>query len=407
MIETIKKRKKIIIDLFFNTFGFGIYMIAQQIILLPIMAQVFPETEFSKIVLYVSIYAIITNVLGSELGIVRQVKQDNISSSSNYNRILLQLLPLVVIVSIIALVALKFSILEILLLTVVIILGNLRLYSAAYFRVNKDFKNVVIQNVLYLIGIILGVSILYVSKLIWIPMLLAEVLCLIFDLVKTDLLKCNITKTEENKNIWKTFKNFGFISFLVNMTTYFDKIIIYPILGDNAVSVYYSTSSMSKILALITNPLHGVILSWLKGNDEDFKNKVTKTTLKVNIPVIILTFIIGLPITYLAVRILYPQYLESALPLLLPVSIGMAFNTVASIVKAILLKYVDSKKLVTSYIIYIIILVAAGIGMSSFAGIIGFAYATAISKFALWFMFMIILRNINKTEIRKEEISEK
>lgn len=406
MIEAIKKRKKIIMDLFFNTFGFGIYMIAQQIILLPIMAQVFPETEFSKIVLYVSIYAIITNVLGSELGIVRQVKQDNIGSSSNYNRILLQLLPLIIIVSVISLWALKFSILEILLLTVVIILGNIRLYSVAYFRVNKDFKNVVIQNILYLVGVVLGVAILYVAKFIWIPMLLAEVLCLIFDLIKTDLVKSNITKTVENKNIWKTFKNFGFISFLVNMTTYFDKIIIYPILGDNAVSVYYSTSSMSKILALITNPLHGVILSWLKGNDEDFKNKVTKTTLKVNIPVIILTFIIGLPITYLAVRILYPQYLESALPLLLPVSIGMAFNTVASIVKAILLKYVDSKKLVNSYVIYIIILITAGIGMSSFAGIIGFAYATAISKFALWFMFLIILRNINKIGNRKEETNE-
>lgn len=406
MIEAIKKRKKIIKDLFFNTFGFGIYMIAQQIILLPIMAQVFPEAEFSKITLYVSVYAIITNVLGSELGIVRQVKQEEANSSSDYNRIMIQLLPLIIIISIISLIAFGFNPVEILLLTITIILGNIRLYSAAYFRLNKDFKNVVIQNVIYLIGIVLGVAILYVAKFIWIPMLLAEVLCLIFDLVKTDLIKGKITKTEENKNIWKTFKNFGFISFLVNMTTYFDKIIIYPILGDNAVSVYYSTSSMSKVLALITNPLHGVILSWLKGNDEDFKKKVTKTTLKVNIPVIILTFVIGLPITYLAVRILYPQYLESALPLLLPVSIGMAFNTVATIVKAILLKYVDSKKLVTSYIVYIIILVALGIGMSSLWGIVGFAYATAISKFALWFMFMLILRKINKTEIRKEETSE-
>lgn len=407
MIEAIKKRKKIIKDLFFNTFGFGIYMIAQQIILLPIMAQVFPEAEFSKIALYISVYAIITNVLGSELGIVRQVKQEEVNSSSDYNRIMLQLLPLIIIVSIISLVAFGFNSVEILLLTITIILGNIRLYSAAYFRLNKDFKNVVIQNIIYLIGIVLGIAILYVAKFIWIPMLLTEVLCLIFDLVKTDLVKGNIAKTAENKNIWKTFKNFGFISFLVNMTTYFDKIIIYPILGDNAVSVYYSTSSMSKVLALITNPLHGVILSWLKGNDEDFKKKVTKTTLKVNIPVIILTFVIGLPITYLAVRILYPQYLESALPLLLPVSIGMAFNTVATIVKAILLKYVDSKKLVTSYIVYIIILVALGIGMSSLWGIVGFAYATAISKFALWFMFMLILRNINKIGTRKEETSEK
>lgn len=75
------------------------------------------------------------------------------------------------------------------------------------------------------------------------------------------------------------------------MTTYFDKIIIYPILGDNAVNVYYATSSMSKILNLITNPLHGVILSWLKGNDENFKNKVTATTIKANIPVLIIVFL--------------------------------------------------------------------------------------------------------------------
>lgn len=407
MIEEIKKRKKIVMDLFFNTFGFGIYMIAQQIILLPIMAQVFSESEFSKIVLYISVYAIITNVLGSELGIVRQVKNENQNYFSDYNRILLQLIPIIIIISVISLIVLGFGIVEILLLTITIILGNIRLYSAAYFRTNKDFKNVVIQNLIYLIGIVIGIAILFVSKQIWIPMLLAEVLCLIYDLLKTDLTKGNIAKTTENKNVWKTFRNFGFISFLVNMTTYFDKIIIYPILGENAVSVYYSTSSMSKILALITNPLHGVILSWLKGNDENFKKKITRTTLKVNIPIIILTFIIGLPITYLAVRILYPQYLESALPLLLPISIGMAFNTVATIVKAILLKYVDSKRLVTSYIIYIIVLAVLGIGMSTFWGIIGFAYATAISKITLWILFLYILKNINKLQTRKEETSEK
>lgn len=406
MVEVIKKRKKMIMDLFFNTFGFGIYMIAQQIILLPVMARIFPDAEFSKIVLYVSVFAIITNVLGSELGIVRQVKRDEVTSSSDYNRIMLQLLPIIFVISVIILAILGFNIIEIILLTITIILGNIRLYSAAYFRTNKNFKNIVIQNIIYLIGIAVGIAILYVAKFIWIPMLLAEVLCLFYDLVKTDLIKEKIYKTENNKSIWKTFKDFGFISFLVNMTTYFDKIIIYPILGDRAVNVYYSTSSMSKVLALVTNPLHGVILSWLKGDDDNFKNKVTKLTLKINMPVIIVTLIIGLPITYLAVRILYPQYLDSALPLLLPVSIAMAFNTAATLVKTILLKYVDSKKLVRSYILYIIILIVLGTAMSSFGGIIGFAYATAISKFVLWILFICIVRNIDKYSKRKEEKSE-
>lgn len=402
MIEKIKKNKKIIMDLFFNTFGFGIYIIAQQIVLLPIMAKVFNENDFSKIVLYVSVFAIITNVLGSELGIVRQVKRDEENNSGNYNRILLQLIPFIIIVSSISLVALGFSLIEIVLLTITILLGNVRLYASAFFRNNKDFKNIVIQNIIYLIGVVLGIIIIYKIKLIWIPMLVAEVLCLIFNIIKTDVFKVKPIKTDENKNIWKTFRDFGIISFLVNMTTYFDKIIIYPILGESAVSVYYSTSSMSKVLALITNPMHGVILSWIKGNDENFKKKITRMTLKVNIPIIIITFIIGLPITYLAVMILYPQYLNSALPLILPVTIAMAFNTVSTIVKAILLKYIDSKKLVKEYVIYIGILIVLAIVMSNLFGIVGFAYATAISKIALWFMFILNLNKIGKYNIQKQ-----
>ena len=261
MIEAIKKRKKIIKDLFFNTFGFGIYMIAQQIILLPIMAQVFPEAEFSKIALYISVYAIITNVLGSELGIVRQVKQEEVNSSSDYNRIMLQLLPLIIIVSIISLVAFGFNSVEILLLTITIILGNIRLYSAAYFRLNKDFKNVVIQNIIYLIGIVLGIAILYVAKFIWIPMLLTEVLCLIFDLVKTDLVKGNIAKTAENKNIWKTFKNFGFISFLgviLLIVLGSIKFIILPLSINPGVSI--KVISSFNFISNVSSVVEGIIL---------------------------------------------------------------------------------------------------------------------------------------------------
>ena len=356
MLEKLKKIKNLIRDLFFNTLGFGIYIATQQILLMPIMAKIFPEEEFAKIVLYISVFAIVTNVLGSELGIVKQVKRDEIREKSDYNRILLQLFPFIILVSIVTLYILKFNVIEIIMLTISILLGNTRLYSAAHFRANKDFKKIVIQNVLYLIGTVLGLFITYKLKMIAIPMLLAEVICLIFDILNTDIIKTGVSKTQSNKEIWKTFAGFGFISFLINMTTYFDKIIIYPILGNNAVNVYYATSSMSKILSLITNPLHGVILSWLKGNDEEFKKKVTTVTLKANIPMLIITFLLSIPLTYIAVMILYPQYLEDSRKLIIPICIGVAFSTASSIVKAILMKYIESKKLVKIYVIYIIIL---------------------------------------------------
>ena len=396
MIEKLKKFKNLIKDLFFNTLGFGIYILTQQILLMPIMAKILPDEDFAKTVLYISIFAIITNVLGSELGIVKQVKKDEIREKSDYNRILLQLFPLIILVSIVTLCILKFSVIEIIMLTITILLGNTRLYSAAHFRANKDFKKIVIQNMLYLIGTAIGLAVTYKVKLIAIPMLLAEVICLIFDMLKTDVIKTGISKTKKNKEIWTKFISFGFISFLINMTTYFDKIIIYPILGDNAVNVYYATSSMSKILNLITNPLHGVILSWLKGDDENFKNKVTSTTIKANIPVLIIVFFISMPLTYFAVKLLYPQYLESSIKLILPICISAAFGTVTSVVKAILMKYIESKKLVTSYILYIIVLLISATLMSYSFGIVGFAYANAIAHISLWIMFIFILNKATK-----------
>lgn len=401
MLKKLKKIQNLIRDLLFNTLGFGIYIATQQILLMPIMARILPEEDFAKVVLYISVFAIITNVLGSELGIVKQVKKEKISEESDYNRILLQLFPTIILIAIIILAILRFNILEIIMLTITIILGNTRLYSAAHFRANKDFKKIVMQNILYLVGTAIGLFITYKLKLIAIPMLLAEIMCLIFDISKTDIIKTGILKTKHNKEIWNTFAGFGFISFLINMTTYFDKIIIYPILGENAVNVYYATSSMSKILSLITNPLHGVILSWLKGNDEEFKKKVTTVTIKANMPILIITFVLSLPLTYIAVIILYPQYLEDSKKLIIPICVGVAFSTAASIIKAILMKYIESKKLVKMYVIYNVILLVGATIASYYFGITGFAYATAIASTSLWIMFILLLNRINTLQERK------
>lgn len=401
MLKKLKKIQNLIRDLVFNTLGFGIYIATQQILLMPIMARILPEEDFAKVVLYISVFAIITNVLGSELGIVKQVKKEKISEESDYNRILLQLFPTIILIAIMILAILRFNILEIIMLTITIILGNTRLYSAAHFRANKDFKKIVMQNILYLVGTAIGLFITYKLKLIAIPMLLAEIMCLIFDISKTDIIKTGISKTKHNKEIWNTFAGFGFISFLINMTTYFDKIIIYPILGENAVNVYYATSSMSKILSLITNPLHGVILSWLKGNDEEFKKKVTTVTLKANMPILIITFVLSLPLTYIAVIILYPQYLEDSKKLMIPICVGVAFSTAASIIKAILMKYIESKKLVKMYVIYNVILLVGATIASYYFGITGFAYATAIASTSLWIMFILLLNRTNTLQERK------
>lgn len=391
--NTWNKIKGFIKDMFINTFSFGIYIITQQIILMPIMSRILSQEEYANYIIYISVFAIISNVLGSELGIVRQIRDDK-EEGKSYNRILAILIPIILVISAISLYFLKYNIVDISFLTISIILANIRLYSASCFRMNKDFKKVLLQNVIYLIGILIGLAMYIKWNYVWIPALVAEMFTFIYNLFNTDILKAGISK-KRDKDIIKTFSNLGFISLLVNGVVYFDKILIYPILGGTAVTLYYATSAMSKVINLIVNPLYSVILSWLKDNDEKFKSKIVSLTIKINIPVLIFSFVISVPLTYIALKILYPQYFAEALYLIIPVCISLAFSVVSSLVKAILLKYMDSKKLVKAYVIYFIIFVMSAIIMSKLMGLIGFAYSNIISKFSLWLIFLILLKKCN------------
>lgn len=398
MIDKIKKliikSKDFIKDMSINTFSFGIYIIAQQIILMPIMSRILNQQDYANYIIYISVFAIITNVFGSELGVVRQVRKD-IDNGSDYNRILLVLLPIIIGVSLIVLYLLNYGIIDIIFFVITIIFANIRLYSASYFRMKKDFKKVLLQNIIYFIGVVIGLLLYRHITFVWFPTLLAELGTLIYSLFNTDITKTGTKKTENNKIISRTFINLGLISLLVNGIVYFDKILIYPILGDGAVTLYYSTSSMSKVINLIINPLYSVILSWLKDN-ENFKTKLLSLTIKSNIPMLICTFIISLPLTYISLKILYPQYFEASQFLIIPICIGLTFSVVSSLVKAILLKYMESKKLLKAYIIYFAIFIISALVMSKFMGLIGFAYSNVISKFSLWIIFLVLLKKCSQ-----------
>ena len=374
-----------------NILGFGIYIVAQQIVLMPIISRILPEIEFSRVSIYISIFAILTNVFGSELGIVRQVLSEKCKSCSDYNLILLQLIPIVGLLSYLLLNFFGFKSIDIVALTLCIYLGNLRLYTASLFRLNHDFKKIVYQNLLYLIGVVLGLIFMTYWRFVFLPFLFAELFCFFYGFFYCDFSFKKIEKTNQHSLIVNKFLDFGSISLLVNLASYFDRLIIYPILGANAVAIYFATSSMSKVISLITNPLHGVILSWLKGDDLEFRDRVIQNLIKISVPLVLFVFIISLPITYISVRIFYPIYLNDALYIMMPICVGVAFSSMSSIVKGVLLKYVDSKKLIHSYLIYIFILVIFGGFFSFYYGLVGFSISTALANIALSFSFYFLL----------------
>ena len=401
----INRYKNFFSDMILNMIGFGIYIIAQQILLLPILAKIVDDTIYSNIVLYISILNVVCNVTGGELGNVRLVRDSAYKEKNvhgDFTRILLSISPIITVIVFPILIYLKYSIIGSILYTLTILMANVRLYATCFYRLEQKFNKVIIQNIFYLIGIILSLILFKFIGNIYLLLFIPECVSLIYALKNSDLLIMGLKKTNEMKKTIRKFGGLGFVSLLTNLMNYFDKFLIYPMFGATSVAVYYAVNSMSKIASLITNPMSSVILSWVANSDEKKnKKKILKMTLISNIPILLVVTIITIPLTYIALRILYSQYMEDALVLIIPIAITTAFGTAATLIKSVLLKYTNTNKLVVTYIIYFAIFSLLGYNLSKSQGLIGFTVANLIAKIILWGLFIILLI-ISKKENQEE-----
>ena len=247
---------------------------------------------------------------------------------------------------------------------------------------------------------------MYITKNVYIAILMPELLSILYSVLKSDILEMGINRTIEFKGTIKTFLQFSLISILTNCMAYYDRLLIYPMLGASAVAVYYSTSTISKLVALITNPISSVILAWVAKIKEENFSKIILKTLKANIPLLVMVVVVSIPTTYISLKILYNEYLEKAIYLIIPMSIATGFNCCASLTKSILLKISNTKLLIYAYILHFIFFSICGYIGSTINGVQGFTISTAISKAELWISFMVLLvvnlrRNYGKTRDKK------
>lgn len=150
----LKKYKVFLSDMFLNMVGFGIYIIAQQILLLPILAKIVDDNIYSSIVLYISILNVICNVTGGELGNARLVRDSEYKDKKiigDFTRILTLISPVIVVIAFPIFLYLKYSVLGSILLVATILMANVRLYSTCYYRLEQKYVKVILQNVCYLV----------------------------------------------------------------------------------------------------------------------------------------------------------------------------------------------------------------------------------------------------------------
>lgn len=403
-----KKRtvRRFINDVALNSIAFAIYIGGQQIILLPVMARELDSTAFSLLVIFISIFSIITNSIGSELGIIRQIKNESDYKkkvdTDCYNRMLLYMLPIIVIPTVATLGIYGYSLVYVLFFSIIVVMGNIRLYLLGFFRLKKEFKQVVFQNLFYVVGSFFGLLMFVYFKTLFLPFLFGELFAIFYSINKTDFFRrrkfCIKQIKSDIELLGKSFFDFVAMSFTSNFIAYFDKLIIYPILGSASVSIYYAANSMGKAVTLITNPIYGVVISWLGALDSKNKKNIIMTAIKANIPMILIVGILNWPITYIALKILYPQYFQEAMEIVWIICAVVGISVACNFIKGILLKFYNSRAILMCYISYFLIFILLSFPLSYLYGLKGFVLAKLIASIEQWIVFIFLLYKCNSIE---------
>ncbi|MEI5907392.1 hypothetical protein WAK64_10020 [Bacillus spongiae] len=389
-----------------NISAFGLYIVMQQLVILPLLSKVSNDSDFSEIVFFISIFNIMCIVFGEELGNTRIVRS-NVYKRNNlngdYHVILLTVIVFISSISLIGNYYIGVMWLDIILYVTIIAFGIVRYFSMAYFKLNQRFHHILFMNLSYGVGAIIGLYFVTIYDFYLAPFLFGEIVSgiyVLYTVLNNKVQQLTLAVTTEFQHTMTTYAQLGGVSIIINAIAYLDRIIIYPMLGATAMVVYFSASAMSKMISLVINPISGVILARLTRVGKDKGEEILSGLVKYLFPSLLLFSIGSITVSYFGVKIFYSNYFSDAIVLIIPIGFATALSLVSFLLKPFLVTYYQTKGILMIHVLYAIVFCFSMYFFSAWWGIIGFAWANVLARLTqLGLYFFMVFAGKSREEV--------
>lgn len=376
-------KKKIIFDVILNIVASAIPIIILQLIIYPIVANKVGNNEYGLIITLVSMFTLFSFSFGSVLNNIRLL-QNNIYIEKgiigDFNVLLFSSIIVNGLIMIFGTVYYEGSFSLVSIVLVIIISGSnlIREYLIVAFRISLNYKAILFNNILLSLGYILGALLFFITgywQLIFICGIFISLFYIIFN---SNLLNEKLELTPLFKaTSYKTVVLF--ISVLMRTSlSYADKLLLFPLLGPKAVSVYYSATIIGKIISMVIAPISSVMLSYFA------KMKHMKITSFFSVLTIVcflglFGYFFCIWISDPLLNFLYPNWAQESMKLIYITTATAIIGVLGSVIHPFVLKFNDVNWQVvisgTNLFTYIILAVT----LYNFYGLIGFCIGLLIA----------------------------
>lgn len=387
-------KKKIIFDSILNIAASAIPIIILQLIILPILGSEVGGSEYGLILTLVSLSTLFSLPFGNVLNNIRLLVDAEYSDkkiAGDFNILLLISVILNSLMIIIGTIIYEdtVNILNIILIAVFSNLNLIREYLVVSFRIKLSYDKILINNLILGIGYLLGLAVFYKTGK-WQYIYIVGAGCSTYYIFKnSELIMEPFKRTILFKiTSYKTIVLFC-SNFLKTLMMYADKLIIFPLMGATAVTVYYSATVMGKIISMAITPISGVVLSHL-AKSKGIKLKTFLHLIGVVSMVGIMGYIIIILISEPILKLLYPDWANESMKLIYITTGTAIIEVLISVIHPIILKFKHINWQLFINVINLIIYMVCTIGLFYWKGLIGFCIGILIAS-VIKLIFMIFI----------------
>lgn len=368
-----------------------------QLVIYPIIAEKCSADSYGLFLTLMGITTMVSGVLGNSLNNVRLIMHSdyfNNNIKGDFNILLCCSLISIIFIYCGTLFLIPYKIDYPILYLFLIILMTVRSYYCVDFRININYVRVLIMNlILSSVYVIMSIWYYYfgLDYNCWIFIfLLAEIIANFYIFIKTDLWREPLIKTRFFRLATGKYFNLIYLSIISGLLTYFDRNLLYPLMGGKIVAVYFAASLVGKTITIFVAPASNVLLSYF--SQVEFKMNVSKFW-KINLLIVILGimgYLISLLISNFIVQFFYPKFYNDAKNFFYIANLVPILNMIADMARPTVLEFVELSKLSIIQTIFFILAFFVSYYAITANGLYGFCCgAIGLSAFkiiSMWFL---------------------
>lgn len=402
-------KKKIFLDVIFSIASTFIPLFGLQFFILPQVSQKIDAESYGQMLAIVALFNLFGSAFGSVLNnsrLILNTKYNQMNIVGDFNVILL--IYIFINVSVISISSFfywdSYS-LNLPLFFVIIIFSIfliLQQYLTTEYRIKLNYKFILSNSVMQLIGYCIGFSIFILTQK-WVYIyLISFLLSLLFIFKTTSILKDPYSKTSEFNSTLKQMNILLASGVFVSLGGYIDKLILFPLLGGVALSIYYVSTILGKTISMAIGPITSVLLSYLS-QFERFSHKNFKLMLLVVTSIGTLGYFIILLSSEPILKFLYPQFVNEAIKYIPLTTATIVINIITSFINPVILKFTRPRWQIYIYGVHLVSYVLFSVLLQINFGLYGFCIGLLISQI-IKLLIMLFAYQINRNVINVGEL---